>query len=155
MPEFQVFTKRMVPLKKRPYVTIQKKGVISLNASAYHEMGEPEAVEFLFDEDAQIVGLRGVDPNVEHAYGIRENANSTSYLVSGTAFFKYFNVPLGITRRYDPEIIEGTLCIDLKGESTEVTSNRSKPSATADASAPEASAGHAANVAGQEGEGGG
>ena len=33
MPDFKVFTKRMVPLTKRPYVTIQKKGYANTTAS--------------------------------------------------------------------------------------------------------------------------
>jgi len=61
----------MIPLAKVPYVTIQKRGIIGFNASAHAELGSPKAVELLFDKTERIIGIRGVDPNAEHAYSIR------------------------------------------------------------------------------------
>ena len=46
--EFETFTRRMVPLVKKPTVTIQKRGTLSFNKAAQVALGEPEAVELLY-----------------------------------------------------------------------------------------------------------
>ena len=38
-------------MKRRPQVTIQAKGTLSFNASAHHLLGEPKAVELLYDRE--------------------------------------------------------------------------------------------------------
>ena len=67
MATFEVFKKRMVPLVKQPYVTIQKRGTMSFNKSAHMALGEPETVELLYDPNERIIGVRAIDPDVEHA----------------------------------------------------------------------------------------
>jgi len=124
MPQFEVFRKRMAPLVKQPYVTIQHRGTMSFNKAAHHALGSPEAIELLFDPNEQIIGVRAVDPRVEHAYPIRVTNAETSFIVSGRAFTHYYGIPTDISRRYPAEILDGVLCIDLKGGGTEVTSNR-------------------------------
>jgi hypothetical protein len=124
---FEVFKKRFAPLVKQPYVTLQKKGIMSINKAAYLALGSPEAIELLYDREAKIIGLRPVEPSVEHAYPIR-NAGDTSanaFLLSGTAFTHYYEIPTPTSVRYPATIEEGMLRIDLKLEGTEVTSNRS------------------------------
>jgi hypothetical protein len=124
VPNFETFTKRMVPLTKAPYVTIQKRGIMSLNKSAWVALGSPEAIEFLYDPEEQIIALKGVDPNVEHAYPIRGTKTDGPWIVSGTAFTRYFKIATDVSRRYTPYVDGDLLCIDLKMGGTEVTSNR-------------------------------
>lgn len=128
---FEVFTKRLVPLANAPYVTIQKRGTVSLNKSSHHLLGAPTAVELLYDPEEQIVGFRAVDPEVEHAYAIRSmggqgrsESSATTFMVSGTAFFKYYEIDTSEARRYPAEIIDNILRVDLKTEGTIVTGNR-------------------------------
>ena len=126
---FEVFTKRMVPLVQQPYVTLQKRGTISMNRSAYHALGEPAAVELLYDREASVVGFRAVEPTVEHAYALRamgaRKEDSGTFMLSGTAFFKYYEIDTSEARRYPATMNEGVLCLDLSQEGTVVTSNRS------------------------------
>lgn len=126
---FEVFTKRMVPLIQQPYVTLQKRGTISMNRSAYHALGGPEAVELLYDHEASIVGFRAVEPTVEHAYALRamgaRKEDSGTFMLSGTAFFKYYKIDTSEARRYPATMTDGVLCLDLSQEGTVVTSNRS------------------------------
>lgn len=126
---FEVFKKRMVPLANAPYITIQKRGTVSLNKAAHHLMGDPEAVELMYDPDESVVGFRGVDQTVEHAYSIRtmggsRNEGATTYMVSGTAFFKYFGIDTSVATRYSPTMKDDVLCVDLKEEGTDVTGYR-------------------------------
>ncbi len=114
MPNFETFTRRSTPVAATPLVTIQKRGTISLNRTAHELLGSPEAVELLFDKGEQVIGIRAVDPSIRHAYPLRKQPSSYSYLVAGQAFAKYYNIPIGETRRYEAEMIGDVLAIDLK-----------------------------------------
>ncbi|MFJ4972448.1 hypothetical protein [Streptomyces sp. NPDC088755] len=127
MPNFETFTKRMAPLVKQPFVTIQKRGTISLNAAAHALLGKPEAVELLYDREESVVGFRPVPRESEHAYPLRAQNNKSvgPYIVSGTAFVKYYNIDTTVSRRWVASLVGDVLCVDLKHGGTVVTSNRS------------------------------
>jgi hypothetical protein len=125
---FEVFEKRMAPLGKAPSVTIQKRGLFSINRAAHALLAEPETVELLYDREARIVGLRPVDPAVPHAYIMRpqsSNRDTGPLIVAGTAFTQYYNIDTTVSRRWVPELRDGILCIDLDGPSVEIVGNRS------------------------------
>lgn len=128
MPDFEVFTKRLVPLKKTPLVTIQKRGTISLNKSAYSALGEPEAVELLYDRDERIVGLRAAESSLEHAYPVRSatGRGSGPYIISAIAFTKFYDIDTEQSLRWRAHLVEDVLCIDLDSTGTPVTSNRAQ-----------------------------
>lgn len=127
MPEFEVFRKRMAPLVKTPYVTIQRRGVISLNAAAYQALGSPSAVELLYDPNEKIVGLRPTGANSEHAYPVRSTASKreSTFMVSGTAFTKYYGIDTATSVRRRAYVDGGILCLDLKDPGTQIVGNRS------------------------------
>jgi len=111
---FEVFTKRMVRAADKPYVTIQKKGIIAFNHAAYAALGEPRAVIFLFDRENRVVGFQAADPEEEHAYGVRANTKGTSHLVSGTLFTRHYAIPTDVARRWLGRLNDkGVLTIDL------------------------------------------
>jgi len=127
MPNFEVFTKRTSPRIKDPSVTIQKKGTMSINRASYEALGAPEAIELLFDEKERIMGMRAVDASSEHAYPLRGSGKKhSSFLLSGMAFTKFYELDTSVARRYRAHFREGILQVDLNGESTEVISNRTK-----------------------------
>lgn len=126
---FEVFQKSSAPLAKVPQVTIQQRGLISLNRSAYAAIGNPEAVELLFDADRKIVGLRPTVVSNPNAYPVRPQGSGDSgpLLVAGQMFTKYYRIDTTQAIRYiDPEVVDGVLCIALNGEHQVVTSNRSR-----------------------------
>jgi hypothetical protein len=125
-PNFEVFTKRMVPMTRQPFVTIQKRGTLSLNKAAQAALGEPEAVELLFDPVERILGLRPVDPKTQHAYPLRSQGGKEigPYIVAGTAFTKYYNIDTSVSRRWVGVMEDGILTVNVKEEGTVVTSNR-------------------------------
>ena len=51
--------------------------------------------------------------------------DSGTFMLSGTAFFKYYKIDTSEARRYPATMNEGVLCLDLSQEGTVVTSNRS------------------------------
>lgn len=127
MREFETFTRRMIPLVKKPFVTIQKRGTMSFNKAAHVALGSPEAVELLYDKANDVIGIRAIDPSVDHAYPMRPQANKEEgpYIVSGSAFTKYYGIKTEEARRYSADIEDGVLIIDLRSEGQVVTSNRS------------------------------
>jgi hypothetical protein len=127
---FETFTKRMVPLGKDPYVTIQKRGLLSFNKAAHVALGEPDAVELLFNAHRQVIAVRGVKEDTPHAYRFRQlggqKNNSSTYVVGATAFTNHYGIPTNISRRYLVQARDGVIFIDLMGESTEVVGARGK-----------------------------
>lgn len=126
MPDFETFTRRMIPLVKKPSITIQKRGTMSINKAAHMALGSPAAVELLYDKTEQIVGLRAVDPVVDHAYPVRaqNNKDDGPFILSGSAFTKYYKINTSEARRFTAEMQGDVLCINLRGDGTVVTSNR-------------------------------
>jgi hypothetical protein len=111
---FEEFTKKTARAAGTPYVTIQKRGVFSLNHAAFALLGEPKAVTLLFDQERQLVGLRPADPKNEHAYDVRPNTRGTSHLVTGTLFTTHYGIATETARRWRARMIEdGILAIDL------------------------------------------
>lgn len=132
MRDFETFTRRMIPLVKKPFVTIQKRGTMSFNKAAQVALGSPEAVELLFDKTNNVMGVRAIDPKVEHAYPMRAQGhkNDGPYIVSGAAFTKYYGIKTEEARRFSAEMEDGVLIIDLNSEGQVVTSNRSGSAST-------------------------
>ncbi|MGR0320420.1 hypothetical protein [Agromyces sp. ZXT2-3] len=123
---FEVFDKRMAPLAKAPSVTIQKRGIFSINKAAHKLIGEAESVELLFDREENIIALR---PSQEpHAYQIRpaSNRDTGQMIMSATAFTQYYDIDTTVSRRYKPIERDGMLWVDLNGPSAEVVGNRAK-----------------------------
>lgn len=127
---FEVFKKSSAPLAKVPSVTIQRRGLISMNRSAYALIGDPEAIELLFDREERIVGLRPAELTDPNAYPVRPQGSGDTgpLLIAGQMFTKYYGIETDQAIRYvNPSMTEGILCIDLKSEGQLVTSNRSRP----------------------------
>lgn len=124
---FEVFDKRNAPLAKSPSVTIQKRGIFSINKTAHKLIDEAETVELLFDKENQVIGLRPTKMS-PHAYAIRpQSARETGQaILSATAFTQYYDIDTSVSRRWEPYVEDGVLCINLKGASSVVRGNRSK-----------------------------
>lgn len=119
MHEFETFrkdvAKDVAQSKAEPHVTIQRRGLISLNAAAYRALGKPTAVEMLYNADERIVGLRAVDPHAGHSYLVRPSSRSGSapYLISATAFTRYYEIDTSTAVRRVAYSRGDMLCIDL------------------------------------------
>jgi hypothetical protein len=110
---FEVFSKRRAATSGRAYVSLQKKGIFALNHAAFALLGEPAAVELLFDVQHQIIGFRASDADSEHAYAVRLNAKGTSHLISGTLFAKHYGIPIDQAQRWPVDLEDGVLCAHI------------------------------------------
>jgi hypothetical protein len=127
---FETFKRQRAPVTEDPTVTIQKRGTMSLNLAAYRALGEPDAVELLWDRDERLMALRKVDGDTPHAYALRALAKSnTTWLLSGTAFVNYYGIETDAARRYVASTTDDMLVLDLKEPGLLVTSNRDRASA--------------------------
>lgn len=124
---FEVFEKKSAPLAKIPSVTVQRRGLISLNRSAHALIGSPEAVEFLWDGERRIIGLRATEETNPNAYPVRPQSSKSEggpVLVAGSAFTKFHGIDTSKAYRYVPTLEDGILCIDVSEPGQPVTSNR-------------------------------
>ena len=125
---FETFKRQRAPLTLEAAVTIQKRGTISLNAPAYSALGDPHTVEFLWDHEQRLMGLRKVDVSTDHGYAVRALGKSgRTFLISGAAFTTYYGIETDVARRYIGQMDDDMLVLDLKEPGTEVTSNRNQP----------------------------
>lgn len=131
---FEVFDKRMTPLAKAPSVTIQKRGVISLNKAAHDLLGNADTVELLYDQDRQVMALRPTNDSSPHAYAVRAGSprGPGQAIVSATAFTQHYGIDTTATRRWKPFIEDGMLCVDLTTKGVVITGNRTKTTALLD-----------------------
>lgn len=120
---FEVFDKRKSALGQAPSATLQKRGLLSLNASAHRLIGSPKSVELLYDRDMQIIALR---PSTDaHAYAFRTvNQSTGQVIVSLTAFAEYYGIETEVSRRLEPKAEDGMLKMGLK---TAVPITRNRP----------------------------
>ena len=99
-----------------PTLTVQRGGVISFNQAAHELLGEPKAVELLYDPEREIIGLESSDLGAGNAYPVRAGTgkNSMVYMVSGAGFTKFYGIDTDAARRYTAFLTEGgMLCADL------------------------------------------
>lgn len=126
---FEVFKKSSAPMPSVPSVTIQKRGLISLNRAAYALIEEPEAVELLWDAQNRLIGLRPTDLVNPDGYPARaQNAKSDRgpILIAGSLFTRFIGLDTTHAKRWVPREEGGILVIDLNVEGQPVSSNRRK-----------------------------
>ncbi|PZS13022.1 MAG: hypothetical protein DLM57_17740 [Pseudonocardiales bacterium] len=128
MPNFETFSRQLLPLKSDPYVTLLKRGTIALNRSAFAALDEPDAVELLYDRERDIVGLRPIDPKADHANYVRRSSPSPSgpWLISAMAFTKFYDIDTSVSRRWAAHLDAGILCADISTAGIAISRNRAR-----------------------------
>jgi hypothetical protein len=133
---FEVFQKGSAPASTIPTVTIQKRGMFSLNDAAFRLIDEPEAVQFMWDASAQLIAIQAVPLTSPNAYPTRrqgpgKDANRGIVLIAGTMFTKYIGIDTSVAKRWVPRVEDNMLIVDLNEPSQTVTSPRGKSQGTA------------------------
>lgn len=131
---FELFQKGSAPIPSVPSVTIQKRGLFSLNDAAQSLIGTPEAIQFLWDSERRLIGLKPVSLDTSNAYPARRQVTSSRstnrgpVLIAGTMFTKFIQLDTSKARRWIPRLEDGLLIIDLNNPGTPVSSNRGRQS---------------------------
>jgi hypothetical protein len=111
---FEVFAKEMARTAGDPFISIQRNGIIALNRSAFALLGEPEAVELLYDRDAKRVGVRSCDAKAPNGHAVRaQNSRGSSFVVTATLFTRHYGIETDTARRWAATFDGGVLTIDL------------------------------------------
>ena len=131
--QFEVFERKSCPTVTVPIIGLQTRGTMSMNAVAFAMListnanklssvhkpmssgkqtaksadGSDAIVEFLYAKDEQVVGIRLASPESMHAYPVRRQPKSASYLVTAKAFLGYHEVPVDKMRRYQAHLFDG------------------------------------------------
>jgi hypothetical protein len=135
---FQVYEKGSAPAPTVPAVTIQKRGLISLNLAAVYMLagGEdreiPKGVELLYDPERKVIGLRPAPLEGPNTYPLRAQAGNEKkgpFLVAGTLFTKFIGLDTTEARRWTPKLEDEVLCVDLNAPSAKATGPRKKATA--------------------------
>lgn len=129
MPNWTAFDRRSRPLTEDALVTIQARGTFSVNLAARAGIGDPEAVELLYDEAERLIGFRPVDSSHPRAYALRKQGHANNWIIGGQAFCKAFKIETDHAVRYVAAIDEGVLVVDLKQPGTDATGVRAKKTA--------------------------
>mgnify|MGYP001362516550 CR=1 FL=1 len=111
---WETFKRQRFTPSSDPHITIQKKGIFSLNRAAYDALGSPDTVELLYDREARLIALRKVAKSVTHAYKVRAFGKSgMTWLVSGAAFMNYYDIPWSGPVRRTARAEKDMLVLDL------------------------------------------
>lgn len=96
-------------------VSLNPRGSFTLNRKAFEALNEPETVELYFDKTSRLVGMKACSPELRHAYPVKKQGTSNSWLVRGRAFCNYYNIRIPITVVFDDiEVEDGMVILDLQ-----------------------------------------
>ena len=63
-----------------------------LNHAAFEALGKPEAVELLFDNERDVIGIRGSDPRRENAFPVKPHSSGRYKRISAVPFCAEWNI---------------------------------------------------------------
>src|SRR5690348_1165409 len=102
---FERFDRREAKYVKRPQLTVQAQGAISINAAAHHLLGDPEYVELFFDPEERAIGMAAAPPETPYGYPIRpQGAKGTTFVTSARAFLMKYDISYATSKRYNAEM---------------------------------------------------
>lgn len=124
--QFEVFTGRFKPASSKTMrVTLNKRGVFSLNSATYTALGEPRYVELLYDRTSRAIGLRPTEETTKHAYPVRAQKNAKSYLVGAMAFYQAYDLDVGEGLMvFDPTMEDDVLILEQNNATAVATRHR-------------------------------
>jgi hypothetical protein len=122
---FQPFVRRHFRSEKTPFVTIQKRGTVSLNEAAFKALGQPTFVELLYNAERNMIAFRPISKGEKRAVPVRAFGHSShSYILSAVTFLKDCDVDLSRSRRFPAFAKQGALVIDLNEEGDDVSGRK-------------------------------
>ena len=97
-----------------------------MNEAAFKLLGEPEAVLLMFDKESNAVGLQSTAIDTKHAYPVRKQPNSKSFMVAATSFCNHYEIDVSSTKAFTPQVEDGILVFELDKGTDIPTRQRTK-----------------------------
>lgn len=118
-----VFEGEQFRVKKRsePRVTLGgSRHTLYLNGIAWQSMGEPAAVEMMFDGTQRKIGIRATDPRHKNAFKVMTHGKGNFRRISAAAFCQHFRLRIDGTILFlDVEFdADGMMTLDLNKTTT-------------------------------------
>ncbi len=109
MPDFKRFSRDMARTREEPMFTLQARGLLSLNNVLFRALGEPDAVQLLYDAQERIIALEKAEKDDPDAYKVRKQSGTTTYLVGLQGFLTHHGIKTVVAQRfpaheYDPQV---------------------------------------------------
>jgi hypothetical protein len=104
------------PSDSRVYVTMNRKGEIVLNGTAYRRMGEPAAFLLMYNQPNSLIALKPTAASIKNAYPARKHGRRNGRVVRALRLLIDNNIKLPDTIEFkDAEIDpDGVLMLDLR-----------------------------------------
>lgn len=104
------------PSDTRVYVTMNRKGEIVLNGTAYRRMGEPAAFLLMYNQPNSLIALKPTAAAMKNAYPARKHGRRNGRVVRAFRLLNDHNIKLPDTVEFrDAEIDrDGVLILDLR-----------------------------------------
>ena len=138
---FEAFNKKdAAAANKDAEMTVLSNGLISLTWRAFEMLGQPDAVQFLFDESRSVIALNPVDKDDDNAYATRRPKDGAKGAVSvrGTTMLRYYDLEVSDTYKATPFMEDGYLCFEISPTTSGLsTSDGSAPKISTDDSEPD------------------
>lgn len=125
--DFELFEKGL-RVQKGPQVTIQRAGNIGFNEASFRALGEPNSIELMYDKKQRVIGFRKAAEDSLYGCATRPSGpgRARSAVVSAKMFLMHFEIPFEVPLRYEAELVDGILIVDLKKPGQEAMSNRTR-----------------------------
>jgi len=114
---FEVFRRRSRLAYATPTIGVHKRGTVSINGAAFSLLVDAANIkdrnnvyiQFLYDREKRVVGLRSVPRETPNSYPVRKQARADAYLVTGKGFFTYYRLDDALNKRFTARIYEGNV----------------------------------------------
>lgn len=108
-------------------VSLNTRGVFTINKLAFEALEKPEAVQLYYNEENKVIALKPVPKDEEFSYSVRKQGKNNSWLIGGKAFCTFYDIPTEKTVTFNKiELLEdGMMALDLK-DTSEVSTGRKK-----------------------------
>lgn len=111
---YVTFTGYHAPSTNRtPSITIQQRGVISINRAAYDLLQRPEWVRLGYRAEDHSIEIRACAPGEEGATLVRKQPHTSAHYVAGLAFTHWHGIDTTVARAYTPTLEDGAFYLDL------------------------------------------
>ena len=108
---------RAVPDIRRPdqmRVSINERGIISLNRRAWEALKEPEDVVLVYDRLNCVIGLKPAHPRLDNAVPVRNfNAKGGRFVLRAISMCVHIGITIGRTLIFRSPVIDDTGVLEL------------------------------------------
>ena len=78
--------------RDKPRVTLNNRGVMLLNRTAYDALRMPAAVKLLYDEDRRVIGLMPEDVRRANAFPVKQKDKYYNRVINANQFCRHFGI---------------------------------------------------------------